>query len=158
MLNPSYQYIIYIYIYKSLVQTMNKCYFFFLTNNKIFPMATKGLDGKQLALSWSLELSVICSLWLPLPNEKNIHSADKVLVVQWWPLVFWQSRNEVLFVSGLPQCHIPFGFQNKLWSHWHISTRSCLRNMLSSVPVTQLWSSTVIKSGNFQPHKFFVAL
>lgn len=34
-------------------------------------MAIKELNRKQLALPWSLELSVICSLWLPLPNEKQ---------------------------------------------------------------------------------------
>lgn len=117
-------------------------------------MAINGLDGKQLALPWGLDLSVICSLWLPLPNEKNIHSTDKVLVVQWWPLVFWQSTNEAYFFTGLLQCHLPFGFQSELWSHQHICTRSCLRNMLSSVPVTRLWSSTVINSVNFQPHNF----
>lgn len=45
-------------------------------------MATGGLDVKELALS-SLELSVICSLWLPLPNEKNIYPTDqKNLLVQ----------------------------------------------------------------------------
>lgn len=59
-------------------------------------MAIKGLDGKELALS-SLELGVICSFWLPVPNEKNIYSTDQKAL----PVQGRDFRNEVHFVSVL---------------------------------------------------------
>lgn len=86
-------------------------------------MAIKGQSGKELALS-SLELSVICSFWLPLPNEKNIYSTDqKALPVQGWAF-----KNKVLFFSVLLECHTAFGFQEQpkilFWERAELST-SC---------------------------------
>lgn len=93
-------------------------------------MAIKGLGGgKEFVLS-SLELSVICSFRLPLPNEKKTQNKTKTYSIDQKALPVQRRafKNKAHFVSVLLECHTPIGFQEQpkilSWEHAELSTSS----------------------------------